>query len=79
MSAFPARNGLHELIDHLDEPTAARVLRLVKSGLQSTPERKAGRVTLPRIARDAPPTILVTNDDIAAALEAEDVERHSAP
>ena len=35
-------------------------------------------VTLPLIARDASPAVLVTNDDIAAALEAEDVERYSA-
>jgi hypothetical protein len=78
MSALPARDELHELVDHLDEPTAKRVLRLVKSGLHSAPKRKTGRVALPLIARDASPTVLVTNDDIAAALEAEDLERHSA-
>jgi plasmid stability protein len=47
-------------------------------GLQSAPKRKTGRVALPLIARDATPAILVTNDDIAEALEAEDVERYSA-
>jgi plasmid stability protein len=46
-------------------------------GLPSGPQRKAGRVTLPLIARDASPAVLVTNDDIAAAFEAEDVERYS--
>ena len=48
-------------------------------GLPSAPKRKTGRVTLPLVARDAAPAILVTNDDIADALEAEDVERYSAP
>lgn len=46
-------------------------------GLPSAPKRKAGRVALPLIARDASPAVLVTNDDIAAALEADDVERYS--
>lgn len=46
-------------------------------GLPSGATRKAGRVTLPLIARDAAPAVLVTNDDIAAALEAEDIERYS--
>jgi hypothetical protein len=46
-------------------------------GLPSGATRKTGRVTLPLIARDVVPSVLVTNDDIAAALEAEDVERHS--
>jgi hypothetical protein len=47
-------------------------------GLPSVPKRKTGRVTLPLIARDAAPEVLVTNDDIAAALEAEDIERYSS-
>jgi hypothetical protein len=46
-------------------------------GLPSVPKRKTGRVTLPLIARDAAPMVLVTNDDIAIALEAEDIERYS--
>lgn len=46
-------------------------------GLPSVPKRKTGRVTLPLIARDAAPAVLVTNDDIATALEAEDIERYS--
>jgi hypothetical protein len=46
-------------------------------GLPSVPKRKTGRVALPLIARDATATVLVTNDDIAAALEAEDIERYS--
>lgn len=47
-------------------------------GLPSTPRGKAGRVTLPLIARDATPTIFVTNDDIEDAFDAEDVERFTA-
>jgi hypothetical protein len=44
-------------------------------GLPATPRDKAGRVTLPLIARDARPTALVTNDDIADVFDAEEVER----
>jgi hypothetical protein len=44
-------------------------------GLPATPKGKAGRVTLPLIARDATPSVLVTNDDIADASDAEEVER----
>jgi hypothetical protein len=44
-------------------------------GLPATPREKAGRVTLPLIARDARPTVLVTNSDIADAVDAEEVER----
>ena len=47
-------------------------------GLPATPGGKTGRVVLPLIARDATPTVLVTNDDIADAFDAEDVERHTA-
>jgi hypothetical protein len=47
-------------------------------GLPATPKGKAGRVTLPLIARDATPTILVTNEDIEDAFDAEDVERFGA-
>ena len=47
-------------------------------GLPATPQGKTGRVMLPLIARDAPPTVLVTNDDIADAFDAEDVERFTA-
>ena len=43
-------------------------------GLPATAKGKAGRVTLPLIARDASPTVLVTNEDIADALDAQDVE-----
>jgi hypothetical protein len=35
-------------------------------------------VTLPLIARDATPTVLVTNEDIEDAFDAEDVDRHAA-
>jgi hypothetical protein len=47
-------------------------------GLPATAQGKKGRVTLPLIARDATPTVLVTNDDIANAFDAEDVERFAA-
>lgn len=47
-------------------------------GLPSGATRKTGRVVLPLIARDGAPAVLVTNDDIAAALEAEDIERYSS-
>jgi hypothetical protein len=47
-------------------------------GSPATPKGKAGRVSLPLIARDATPTILVTNEDIADALDTEDIERHAA-
>lgn len=43
-------------------------------GLPATARGKTGRVTLPLIARDATPTVLVTNDDIADAFDAEDDE-----
>jgi hypothetical protein len=46
-------------------------------GVSATPKGKSGRVTLPLIARDATPTVLVTNEDIADALDAEYIERHS--
>ena len=45
-------------------------------GLPSAPGGKSGRVTLPLIARDATPSVLVTNEDIADALDDEDAERH---
>jgi hypothetical protein len=47
-------------------------------GLPSGTMRKSGRVALPLIARDAAPAVLVTNDDIASGLEAEDIERYSS-
>jgi len=47
-------------------------------GVPATSKGKTGRVTLPLIARDATPTVLVTNEDIADAFGAEDVERYAA-
>jgi hypothetical protein len=47
-------------------------------GLPSAVKAKAGRVTLPLISREAEPGILVTNQDIASALETEDTERYRA-
>lgn len=46
--------------------------------LPAAPKGKTGRVTLPLIARDAVPAVLVTNEDIADAFEAGDVERYAA-
>jgi hypothetical protein len=45
-------------------------------GLPSAAKAKTGRVTLPLIGREAAPEILVTSEDIASAVEAEDVERY---
>jgi hypothetical protein len=47
-------------------------------GLPATPKGKTGRVTLPLVARDATPAVLVTNEDIEDAFDAEDVERFTA-
>jgi hypothetical protein len=47
-------------------------------GLPAMPKGKTGRVTLPLIARDAPPNVLVTNEDIADAFDGEDVERFAS-
>jgi hypothetical protein len=46
-------------------------------GLPATPKGKTGRVTLPLIARNATPSVLITNADIADAFDAEDVERYA--
>jgi hypothetical protein len=48
-------------------------------GLPATPKGKTGHVTLPLIGHGTAPTVLVTNDDIEAALEAEDIERYTTP
>jgi hypothetical protein len=47
-------------------------------GLPGTAKGKTGRVKLPLIARDATPTVLVTNDDIAEAFAADDAERFAS-
>lgn len=47
-------------------------------GLPSAPKAKTGRVTLPLIGRGAAPEILVTDEDIATAFDADDIERYSA-
>jgi hypothetical protein len=44
-------------------------------GLPAVATGKTGRMTLPLIARGAKPTVLVTSDDIADAVDAEDVEK----
>ena len=45
-------------------------------GLPSALRAKTGRVTLPLIGRGAAPEVLITNEDIAAALDAEDIDRY---
>jgi hypothetical protein len=45
-------------------------------GLPSAAKAKAGRVTLPLIGGEAAPEVLVTSEDIASALEAEDIGRY---
>jgi hypothetical protein len=47
-------------------------------GLPATAGEKTGRVPLPLIGRDASPTVVVTNDDIADAFDAEDVDRFAS-
>jgi hypothetical protein len=73
MRAAKARAAAHgeSLKDLVNRAIAHEV------GLPSAPKGKAGRVTLPLIARDATPTVLVTNEDIADAFDVEDVERHA--
>jgi hypothetical protein len=48
-------------------------------GIQSQSREKSGRVRLPLLGRDATPKVTVTNADIEAALEAEDIERYVGP
>ncbi len=47
-------------------------------GLPATAKGKTAQVTLPLIARDGTPAVLVTHDDIAGAFDGEDAERFSA-
>lgn len=47
-------------------------------GLPSAPKARAGRITLPLIGRGTGPEALVTNEDIAAALDADDIDRYGA-
>ena len=47
-------------------------------GVPSAPRAKAGRVTLPLIGRGAAPEVLITNEDIAAAFDADDIDRYGA-
>lgn len=48
-----------------------------EAGVRANHRGKTGHVALPLIARGARPTVMVTNDDIADAFDAEDVERHA--
>lgn len=75
MRAAKARAAEHgESLKDLVNRALAREL-----GLPSAPKGKTGHVTLPLIARDATPAILVTNEDIADTVDAEDIERYTAP
>jgi hypothetical protein len=40
--------------------------------------RASGRLSLPLIGRDVEPSVEVTDDDIDAAFEAEDIERYAS-
>jgi len=74
MRAAKARAAEHgESLKDLVNRAVAREV-----GIPSAPKGKMGRVTLPLIARDATPTVLVTNEDIEDAFGAEDVERYAA-
>jgi hypothetical protein len=45
-------------------------------GVPNAPREKTGRVVLPLLGHDATPEVVVTNADIEAALEADDVDRY---
>ena len=47
-------------------------------GLPAAARGKTGHVALPLIARDATPTVVVTNDDIADSFDTEDAERFAS-
>ena len=47
-------------------------------GLAAAPRQKAGRVSLPLVGRNATPTVVITNDDIESALDADDIERYGS-
>lgn len=47
-------------------------------GLPTAPKAKAGHVTLPLIGHGAAPDVLITNEDIAAALDADDADLYGA-
>lgn len=53
------------------------VTRAVARELRIPPRSAAGRVSLPLISRGATPGVNVTNADIDAALEAEDIDRYA--
>lgn len=42
-----------------------------------TQRARSGRASLPLIERDAEPTIVITNEDIEEAADADDIERHA--
>jgi hypothetical protein len=46
-------------------------------GQPNAPREKAGRVCLPLVGHDTGPTVLITNEDIEAAFDAEDSERYT--
>jgi len=65
-------------IDHREPGRAVLRSPVRQLGVPSAPEAKVGRIALPLIGREAAPEVLVTNDDIADAFDAEDVERYRA-
>lgn len=74
MRAAKARAAEHgESLKDLVNRAVAREL-----GLPSAPKAKSGRVRLPLIGHGAAPEVLITNEDIAAALDADDTDRYGA-
>jgi len=48
------------------------LVRAVEREVATAPRSSGSRVVLPLVAADVKPTVVVTSDDIAAALEADD-------
>jgi hypothetical protein len=48
-------------------------------GLAAVPREKAGRVSFPLIGLGATPAVLITNDGIEDAVDADDIERYGSP
>ncbi len=74
MRAAKARAAEHgESLKDLVNRAVAREV-----GLPAAARGKAGRVTLPLIAVDAEPAVVVTSEDIADAFDADDAERFAS-
>jgi GntR family transcriptional regulator len=67
------QQALSAAADHL--AGLARDLGLSDDAVVAVVRNALARLTLPLIARDATPTILITNEDIEDAFDADDVDR----